>query len=96
MLILWYCGTGHKYDGKKADFKLVPVRIIELQKAVLDICTQRNDEWAQIVKGRIGYVNDLHSSDAVYHQACSVNFRTHKQIPQKYIPSQLRSLKQAK
>ena len=67
-----YCDTGDKYGGKKAVFKLVPVRTHFII----------SKKWAQKVRGRIGYVNDLHAADAVYHQACSVNFRTHKQIPQ--------------
>ena len=27
------------------------------------------------------YVHDLHAADAVYHQNCSVNFHTNKQMP---------------
>jgi len=34
--------------------------------------------------GRLEYAQDLHSADAVHHQACSVNFRTSKQVLQKY------------
>ena len=34
--------------------------------------------------GRLEYAQDLHAADAVYHQACNVNFRTGKQVPQKY------------
>ena len=30
---------------------------------------------------KIQYAQDLHAPDAVYHQECSVNFRTFKQIP---------------
>ena len=33
------------------------------------------------VQARILHVHDLHAADAVYHKACSVNFRTMKQIP---------------
>ena len=35
-------------------------------------------------KGLIAFVNDLLSEDAVYHQACSANFRTGKGILQLY------------
>ena len=45
------------------------------------ICKERNDEWSEIVLGRVEYAQDLHAADAVYHQACSVNFRTGKQVP---------------
>ena len=37
------------------------------------------------MKARIDSVNDLHASDRVYHQCCSVNFRTGKQIPKRYL-----------
>ena len=53
----------------------------EFDISILKVCEQRNDPWAVSVKGRIAYVNDLHSEDAVYHQACSTNFRTGKDIP---------------
>ena len=48
--------------------------------SILNSCEERNDQWALEVKGRIAFVNDLHSEDAVYHQACSANFRTGKGI----------------
>lgn len=34
--------------------------------------------------GRIAFAHDLPAADAIYHQACNVNFRTEKQIPMKY------------
>ena len=33
---------------------------------------------------RLEYAQDLHAADTVYHQQCSSNFRTGKQIPQPY------------
>ena len=48
---------------------------------LLTSCNERGDAWAAIVKGRVLHVHDLHAADAVYHQACSVNFRTMKQMP---------------
>ena len=56
----------------------------EFDSSILKVCEQRNDLWAMEVKGRIAFVNDLHSEDAVYHQACSANFRIGKGIPQLY------------
>ena len=35
---------------------------------------------ADTMRGRIEYVNDLHASDAIYHQTCNVNFRTGKNV----------------
>ena len=42
------------------------------------ICRERNDSWSTNVLSRIQFVQDLHAADAVYHQKCSVNFRTGK------------------
>ena len=56
----------------------------EFDQSILNACEQRNDQWALEVKGRIAFVNDLHSEDAVYHQVCSANFRTGKGVPQMY------------
>ena len=44
-------------------------------------------EWARDVRGRIEFVNDLHAADALYHQTCSVNFRTGKTVPLLFSPS---------
>ena len=35
--------------------------------------------------GQIEYALDLCAVDAMYHKACSVNFRTGKLIPHKYV-----------
>ena len=32
------------------------------------------------------YARDLHAADAVYHQSCSVNFRTFKTVPKPFSP----------
>lgn len=40
------------------------------------------DEWADIIQRRLNLApTDLHAADAIYHQTCSVNFRTGKQLP---------------
>lgn len=50
------------------------------------ICDERRDELSAEVRGRVEIVNDLHAADAVYHQSCSVNFRTKKAKPQTVLP----------
>ena len=37
--------------------------------------------WSQTVLGRLEYLRDFHAADAVYHQTCSINLRTGKNIP---------------
>ena len=53
----------------------------DFQDSIAQIWKERNDEWSEIVLGRLEYAQDLHAADAVYHQTCSVVFRTGKQVP---------------
>eukprot|EP00795_Rhopilema_esculentum_P015939 gene15939-biopygen5325 len=76
-----FFGEGDRYQGKKKDFSLIPVRTFEFQNTVSEICNERNDEWARKVAERTESAIDLHTADALYHQKCSVNFRTRKGIP---------------
>ena len=57
------------------------MRTQDFQDSIAQICKERNDEWSEIVLGRLEYAQDLRAADAVYHQACSINFRTGKQVP---------------
>ena len=66
---------------KKKDDVLYEVRTLQFKETVLAICHERADDWAEKVKARLLFVNDLPAADAVYHQQCSVNFRTNKNIP---------------
>lgn len=79
-----FCGQGAKFDGKKRGFDTIPVRTIDFQNSIAKVCKERNDEWSDLVLGRLEYAQDLHAADTVYHQACSVNFRTGKSIPVQY------------
>ena len=47
----------------------------------MSICLLRGDAWADTVRGRIEFVDDLHASDAIYHKNCNVNFKTGKNFP---------------
>ena len=38
------------------------------------------------VLGRLEFARDLHAVDALYHQSCSVSFRTMKMVPQAFSP----------
>ena len=76
-----FCGMPDKYEGKKRQIELIPVRNLHFDTAILKVCNERNDEWSEEVKGRVIFAQDLHAADAVYHQACSVNFRTGRNVP---------------
>ena len=80
-----FCGLTAKYDGKKRGFDVITIKTQEFQNSIAQVCKARNDEWSITVLGRIEYALDLCAADAVYHKACSVNFRTGKQIPHKYV-----------
>ena len=79
-----FCGQPARYEKKKKGFDVIPVRTKDFQDSVVKICKERQDPWSLIVEGRIAFAQDLHAADAVYHQTCSVNFRTNKDIPQPY------------
>jgi len=78
-----FCGQPAKCNGRKRGYDVFPVRTKDFQDSINEICKARNDEWAKTVRGRLEYAQDLHAADAVYHQACNVNFRTGKQVPKK-------------
>ena len=48
---------------------------------LLSQCSTRRDEWADRVQARLLAVHHLHTADAIYHQQCSINFRTGKPLP---------------
>ena len=79
-LTVFTVGNQLSWEGRgKVD--VLPVRTVETRNKILGVCQERGDEWANDVQARILHVHDLHAADAVYHKACSVNFRTMKQIP---------------
>ena len=80
-----FCGQSTKVYGNKRGYDVWPVRSGTVQNEILSACDSRGDEWADTVRGRMEYVaRDLHTADPVYHQTCSVNFRTGKQIPKAF------------
>ena len=79
-----FCGQSAKYDGKKKGFDVIPVRTIDFQETIRITCNKRNDDWSQTLLGRLEYLQDLHAADVVYHQTCSINFRTGKNVPKQY------------
>ncbi|CAC5372575.1 unnamed protein product [Mytilus coruscus] len=63
-----------------------PVRTDDFQRRIEQVCNDRDDEWAPEVRGRLECISDLHAADALYHQTCSVNFRTSKKVPEAFSP----------
>lgn len=81
-----FCGCRDLYDGKKPEYRLIPVRTIDFQERICQICSEVNSDWSKVVQDRILFVGDLPAADAVYHQQCNVSFRTGRQIPKMFIP----------
>lgn len=74
-----YCGTPTRENQV-----CYPVTTKAYQDTLLKECDTRDDDWSQTVRTRIISVLDLPAADAVYHQTCSVNFRTGKCVPQSF------------
>ncbi|CAC5372532.1 unnamed protein product [Mytilus coruscus] len=90
-----FCGQlADAVIGRKRKSDVYPVRTSEFQCKIEDICKQREDEWALEVRGRLEFVQDLHAADALYHQTCSVNFRT-LQTPLAFSPPAKKAKTQA-
>ena len=73
----FFCGQDASYDHKhrsSTDKEVFDVRTIHYSTQILSTCESRNDSWADVVKGRILSVSDLHAADAQYHLQCSINF----------------------
>ena len=75
----FFCGITAKL-GRKRKHDVLEVKTIGIKETILKVCQERADSW-YVVKARILHVHDLHAADAIYHQTCSVNFRTKKQMP---------------
>ena len=82
------CGRSIVDQRKKGNISVYPVRTASCQASLELMCLQRGpgDKWAETVKGRIEYAQDLHAADAVYHQQCNINFRTGRNIPLAFQP----------
>ena len=57
------------------------VSTLAIQDSLLQACSERNDDWSHLVRGRIESVNDLRAADAVYHRTCYTNFVTNREVP---------------
>ena len=79
-----FCAKGEKWtqrNGLKHCEKLVSVRTTEFQETISQCCRSRNDAWGKEVTARLEYMQDCIAFEVVYHNVCSVNFRTGKPLP---------------
>ena len=76
-----FCSQPAKLTGNKRGHDVFPVRTLDFQTTLNRIYEERRDGWAEKVHGRIFFSQDLIGVGAIYHQVCSTNFRTGKQVP---------------
>jgi len=80
-----FCGKPDKYKKKKPKHKLTQVETHEFEETILDIGTERQDEWAENVFLRLQFIHtniyDLPAAEAQYHDQCRSNFTTKNKIP---------------
>ncbi|XP_060587354.1 uncharacterized protein LOC132742871 [Ruditapes philippinarum] len=76
-----FCGSNAKFKDRKKGYGVFPLRTLEFQSSIKDICKKRCDEWGKIVLGRIEFAQDLPAVEARYHQTCCANFRSGCNIP---------------
>lgn len=81
-----FCGGSDTFNHRrpKEGHKLVRVQTDQFHSEITTLCDEREDVWSHAVRGRLNNINDPFSADVVYHQVCSVNFRTNKRIPQQF------------
>jgi hypothetical protein len=78
------CGTTIEDENKLVGDAVHKVETFDFQDSIKGICKTRNDDWASEILGRIEGVNDLPAAEARYHQSCNSNFRTFKNVPEKF------------
>ena len=76
-----FCAAPAKFDRKRKAHDICNVKTIGMKSTILDVWKERQDAWSHSVQARLLHVHDLHGADAIYHQSCSINFRTKKNIP---------------
>ena len=91
--MFFLCGQLAKAGSKRKSSDILTVKTIEMKDTILAVCQERGHSWADSVQARILHIHDLHAADAVYHQVCSVNFCTKKQIPSALQSNNLHSKK---
>ena len=79
------CGTPVDDGEQRKKVDAFKVTTIEMKHTILAICSERRDAWSDAVQARIMHIHDLPAADAMYHETCSVNFRTGKQIPKVFV-----------
>ena len=63
-----FCSLPAKLTGNKRGHDVFPVKTLDFQTALSRICEEQRDGWAEKVRGRISFSQDLIAAGASYHQ----------------------------
>ena len=63
----YFSGQDATLNGKKKGCNVFQGRTLRIKEKIKEICLQRGDSWAETVKCRSEFCNDLHAADAIYH-----------------------------
>ena len=81
----FFCGTLVSDGEQKKKGDVFKVTTLDMKDTIMATCSERRDAWSEVVQTRVMHVHDLPAADAMYHQKCSVNFRTGKQISKMFV-----------
>ena len=73
-----FCCQPAQCDGRQRGYDVFPVKTAAFEMSIRQVWEERKDDWSQDVLGRLSYASDLCVQKTVYHQQCSVNFRTER------------------
>ena len=65
--------------AEKKHSSVCDVTTLPLRETLIDRCKERNDEWGNVLLGKLQSCNDLVAEEAVYHSSCMINFRLYVQ-----------------
>ena len=82
-----FCGSALNFEQQKK--RGAEIATLSRKDSVMAACSDRQD--TDTVKGRILHFHDLPAADAMYHQTCSVNFCTGRQIPAMFLRDEPRT-----
>ena len=62
-----------------------PITTLPFISNLKETCNKRQDDWGNMVLGRLEYAQDLPAVEAKYHNVCLTNFNSGYQVPKRYL-----------
>ena len=79
------CGKDAKFKLNKRGNDVWPVTTLSFISNLKETCNKRQDDWGNMVLGRLEYAQDLPAVEAKYHNVCLTNFNSGYQVPKRYL-----------